>query len=94
MAKTVEVLLSRRVTIGIGEAAGDHAAGAKVTVGEDIADSIVTQGAGAVVVAEKPVKAAKKSAEPEATETAAPEAAPAAAAGVVDADDGSDATTA
>ena len=62
MAKTVEVLLSRRVTIGIGEAAGDHAAGAKVTVSEDIADSIVTQGAGAVVVAEKSTKATKPTA--------------------------------
>lgn len=88
MSKTVEVLLSRRVTIGIGEAAGDHEAGAKVTVSESVADSIVTQGAGVVVEAEKPVKAGKKSAEP-----AAP-AAPEAPTTTADATDGSDATTA
>lgn len=62
MSKTVDVLLSRRVTIGIGEAAGDHEAGAKVTVSESVADSIVTQGAGTVVAAEKPVRAAKPTA--------------------------------
>ena len=80
MSKTIEVLLSRRVTIGIGHAAGDHEAGSKVTVSESVADSIVTQGAGIVVDAEKPVKASKKE-----DETAAPEADPA---------DGTDATTA
>lgn len=93
MSKTVEVLLSRRVTIGIGEAAGDHEAGTKVTVSEDIASSIVGQGAGAVVVTEKPsknptaaeVKAiaeaeAKEKAEKEAADKAAADAATAAAA--------------
>ena len=74
MSKTVDVLLSRRVTIGVGEAAGDHEAGAKVTVSESVADSIIDQGAGVVVEAEKPVKASKKAAEPAAP--AAPEAAP------------------
>lgn len=56
MSKTVEVLLSRRVTIGIGEAAGDHLAGSIVTVSEDVAQSIIGQNAGSIVVAEKPSK--------------------------------------
>jgi hypothetical protein len=82
MSKTVDVLLSRRVTIGIGEAAGDHEAGAKVMVSESVADSIVMQGAGTIVVVEKLVKAtkptvaeAKAAAEAEAKELADKEAA-------------------
>lgn len=66
----------------------DYKAGEPLEVTKAEAEWLVKLGA-----AEAGGKSAKKSAEPEAAETAAPEAAPAAA-GVVDAADGSDATTA
>jgi len=66
----------------------DYVAGDTLDVNKSDAEYLVKLGA-----AEAGGKSAKKSAEPEATDAAAPEAAPAAT-GVVDAADGSDATTA
>jgi hypothetical protein len=66
----------------------DYVAGDTLDVNKSDAEYLVKLGA-----AEAGGKAAKKAAEPEATETVAPESAPAAA-GVVDAAAGSDATTA